>query len=71
MCPELRDAYRSGRLSWVKAQCLLPLLLLDLDGEWRPAWVAWAERVSVSFNAMFPDYAETLAGRRDSALSGA
>jgi hypothetical protein len=47
VCPELRDAYRSGRLSWVKAQCLLPLLLLDLDGEWRPAWVAWAERVSV------------------------
>jgi hypothetical protein len=47
VCPELRDAYRSGRISWVKAQCLLPLLLLDLDGEWRPAWVAWAERVSV------------------------
>ena len=47
VCPELRDAYRSGRLSWVKAQCLLPLLLLDIDGEWRPAWVAWAERVTV------------------------
>jgi hypothetical protein len=47
VCPELRDAYRSGRLSWVKAQCLLPLLLLDLDGEWRPSWVAWAERVSM------------------------
>lgn len=47
MCPELREAYRSGRLSWVKAQCLLPLLLLDLDGEWRPAWVDWAARVTV------------------------
>ncbi len=47
VCPELRDAYRGGRLSWVKAQCLLPLLLLDLDGEWRPVWVAWAERVTV------------------------
>ncbi len=47
VCPELRNAYRSGRLSWVKAQCLLPLLLLDLEGEWRPAWVAWAERVTV------------------------
>jgi hypothetical protein len=47
VCPELRDAWRAGRLSWVKAQCLLPLLLLDIDGEWRPAWVAWAERVTV------------------------
>jgi hypothetical protein len=47
MCRELRDAYRSGRLSWVKASCLLPLLLLDIEGEWRPVWVAWAERVTV------------------------
>jgi hypothetical protein len=46
-CPGLREAYRSGRLSWVKAQCLLPLLLLDIPGEWRPAWVAWAQRVTV------------------------
>jgi hypothetical protein len=46
-CPALRDAYRSGRLSWVKAQCLMPLLLLDVPGEWRPSWVAWAERVTV------------------------
>jgi len=46
-CPELREAFRSGRVSWVKAQTLLPLLLLDLDGEWRPAWVRWAERVTV------------------------
>ena len=47
VCPELRDAYRSGRLSWVKAHCLLPLLLLDVDGEHRPIWVSWAERVTV------------------------
>lgn len=47
VCPELRAAYRSGRLSWVKAQCLLPLLLLDIEGEWRPTWVAWAGRVTV------------------------
>lgn len=47
VCPELREAYRSGRLSWVKAQFLLPLLLLELDGEWRPAWVDWAGRVTV------------------------
>ena len=47
VCPELRDAYRSGRLSWVKAHCLLPLLLLDIPGEWRSIWVGWAERVTV------------------------
>ena len=47
LCPELRRAFRSGRLSWVKAQCLAPLLRLDLPGAWRPRWVAWAERVTV------------------------
>ena len=47
ICPELRDAYRNGRLSWVKAQCLIPLFLLEIDGEWRPVWVAWAARVTV------------------------
>jgi hypothetical protein len=47
VCPELRRAYRAGRLSWVKAQCLLPLFLLDIEGEWRPVWVAWAQRVTV------------------------
>jgi len=47
ICPELRCAYRGGRLSWVKAQCLLPLFLLDIEGGWRPVWVAWAERVTV------------------------
>jgi hypothetical protein len=31
----------------VKAHALLPLLLLDIAGAWRPAWVAWAERVTV------------------------
>jgi hypothetical protein len=47
VCPELRSAYRRGRISWVKAHCLLPLLLLDIDGEYRSIWVAWAERVTV------------------------
>jgi hypothetical protein len=47
VCPELARAYRSGRLSWIKAQCLLPLLLLDIEGAWRPVWVAWAGRVTV------------------------
>ena len=47
VCLELREAFRGGSLSWAKAQCLVPLLLLDLPGEWRPRWVAWAERVTV------------------------
>lgn len=47
LCPELRSAYRRGRLSWVKAQCLLPLLGLDLEGGWRAAWVEWAEGTTV------------------------
>jgi len=60
ICPELREAFRSGSLSWVKAQCLLPLLLLDIPGDllgddrpsdappdWRSRWVAWAERVTL------------------------
>jgi hypothetical protein len=48
-CPELRAAFRSGRLSWAKAQCLVPLLLLDVQGPapWRSRWVRWAERVTV------------------------
>jgi hypothetical protein len=31
----------------VKAHGLLSLLLLDIEGEWRSVWVAWAERVTV------------------------
>ena len=50
-CPDLRTSFRTGRLSWAKAQCLLPLLLLDIDcvgaPDWRRRWVAWAERVTV------------------------
>jgi hypothetical protein len=48
VCRELRDAYRSGRISWVKARILIPLLTLDVGGgHWREVWVAWAERVTV------------------------
>jgi hypothetical protein len=47
VCPELGRAYRTGELSWVQAQTLLPILVLD-DGErWRSGWIAWAGRVSV------------------------
>jgi hypothetical protein len=47
VCPELREAYRAGRLSWVKAQCLLPLLAIEMEGDWRQVWVDWAARVTV------------------------
>ncbi len=47
VCPELRHAFRQGRLSWAKALSLVPFLLLDFPGPWRPRWVAWAERVTV------------------------
>ena len=28
-------------------EALRTLLLLDIEGKWRPVWVAWAERVTV------------------------
>jgi len=47
MCPELGRAYRTGELSWVQAQTLLPVLVLD-DGErWQSGWIVRAGRVSV------------------------
>ncbi len=47
VCPALRAAYRDGRLSWLQAQALAPLLLVDAEGGWREAWVAWAGRVTL------------------------
>ncbi len=47
LCPELRSAYRDGRLSWVQAQALVPLVLLDHSGPHRAAWIDHATRVSV------------------------
>jgi hypothetical protein len=47
VCPSLRAAYRDGRLSWVQAQVLAPLLVSDAEGEWRQAWVDHAGCVSV------------------------
>ncbi len=38
---------RARRRREAKAQCLLPLLLLELEGEWRPIWVDWAARVTL------------------------
>jgi len=46
-CPALRHAYRSGALSWVRAQALVPVVLSEGASRWGSAWVAWAQQVSV------------------------
>jgi hypothetical protein len=47
LCPELRSGYRSGRLSWVKAQTLLPLLTQRACQPYQSRWLALAERATV------------------------
>jgi hypothetical protein len=47
VCPPLRKAYRTGRLSWVQAHVLVPLLMLEHAFPWRAAWAAHAQHVSV------------------------
>ena len=47
LCPELRSGYRSGRLSWLKAQSLLPLLTQRACQPYRRRWLALAERTTV------------------------
>ena len=47
VCPALRAAYREGRLSWVQAQVLAPLLVAGVEGDWREVWVRFAEAVTV------------------------
>ncbi len=44
---ELRAAFSSGRLSWVQAHVLIPVLGLEHAAPWRAAWVAHAEAFSV------------------------
>jgi hypothetical protein len=46
-CPALREAFRSGRLSWVQAHALAPILLVAELAPFRDEWVVWAEGVSV------------------------
>jgi hypothetical protein len=50
-CPALRHAFREGRISWVQAQVLVPLLTVAAQGAaapgWREAWLAFAAQVSV------------------------
>jgi hypothetical protein len=64
VCPALREAYRSGRLSWARAQLLVPIAVLDHSEPWRRAWIAHAEEVSV--RRLDDDVARALAtGRLD------
>jgi hypothetical protein len=46
-CPDLSAAYRSGKLSLVQAQAVLPALIADVEGRFAARWVAWAQRVTV------------------------
>jgi len=47
IAPALREAYGAGRLSWARAQELVPLVRREDAGPWHAAWVAHAEKVSV------------------------
>jgi hypothetical protein len=40
-------AYRTGALSWVKADVLAPLVSGEIVGGFVEAWVGWAERITV------------------------
>jgi hypothetical protein len=45
--PPFARAWRTGRLSWVKAGILVPLLSADPLGRFVANWVVWAGRVTV------------------------
>jgi hypothetical protein len=47
VCPPLREAFTKGRLSWVQAYALVPLLLEPAAGPYREGWVAHAQRITV------------------------
>ncbi len=47
VCPPLRVAFAEGRLSWVQAHALVPLVLEPAAARHREVWVAHAQRVSV------------------------
>ncbi len=47
VCPELRRAFREGRISWVQAHALLPVLVPEHAERFRARWIAHAQRVSV------------------------
>jgi hypothetical protein len=47
VCAPLRAAFAEGRLSWVQAHILVPLLLEPAAARHREGWVAHAQRVTV------------------------
>ncbi len=47
LCPELREAYRDGRLSWVQALALVPIIVLEHSLPWRARWIAHATQITV------------------------
>jgi hypothetical protein len=47
IAPPLAEAYRAGRLSWVQAQLLVPLVTRPGSAPWHAGWLAHAERVTV------------------------
>jgi hypothetical protein len=46
-CPPLASAYRGGKISWVQADLLVPLVFADPLGRWWDRWIGWARRVTV------------------------
>ncbi|MGH7336824.1 MAG: hypothetical protein ACREI7_04545, partial [Myxococcota bacterium] len=47
VCPPLREAFANGRLSWVQAYTLAPLLLEPGAGRYREDWIEHAQRITV------------------------
>ena len=47
VCPPLREAFANGRLSWVQAYLLVPLLLEPAAGRYREGWVEHAQLITV------------------------
>src|SRR5262249_46569877 len=47
VCPALREAFADGRISWVQAHALVPLLLEPGAARHRQAWVAHVQRVTM------------------------
>jgi len=46
IAPALGNAYREGRLSWVQAHTLIPVVLIARDRAHRDGWIRWAMQVS-------------------------
>jgi len=59
-CPELRAAFRSGHLSWVQVQAILPVLFLEGSAHSRRWWIEHAEQVSV--RRLYDDVDRALSG---------